>query len=560
MTFLSKLTVAIKSGSTKLSLGLEGEVFEDINKSSISKLTEAIGKSSALNIVYLNGNIFSKVRQGDKLQNTLLNAILQHPNLSSLVLDNLTLTIDQVQLIAARVSLKSLVLDNCPLTDAMALIILSNRSITTLAIIKCGITGGIAKELAESNTLEEVDFRENNFSTDAVIEILSGSNNLARIRLTTTDLTEANATRIETALKTNTRLTNISLGDTFQLTNMMRLCLGRNKKNSLEIWTQLYLLLEKEPLDASISACQLPGIDPNGHWFNYITKVPTANPILNYWIANEFEHPALRLILCSKNTLDPNQLDYEDKNALITAAKFRFPKIVKTLLESFPEIHLDAQDKEGNTALHYGYLFGELEIIKELEKKNPRQDILNKANQTPRDCLSCSEKEIAEILHNSQTFPLRDSKANFSRLLNYLQLRGIVDPKEFYNQYLVTKNNLIQASKDTLTFITSNKATLSAEDLKSYKDAYASIVQIQKTLSGIPLIDVIMENKEKTQKWLDKKDYPISTELHVDNDGKVTFTIQFNMFLTQAKDCQQKEKAESSQEFSSVGSIISSIS
>lgn len=69
--------------------------------------------------------------------------------------------------------------------------------------------------------------------------------------------------------------------------------------------------------------------------------------------------------------------------------------IVKRLLDH-PKIQLEAEDRNGSTALHYAVQKGNLSIIRMLLEKNIRVDDTNMDGKTPLDL--AKDKEIRDML------------------------------------------------------------------------------------------------------------------------------------------------------------------
>jgi ankyrin repeat protein len=63
---------------------------------------------------------------------------------------------------------------------------------------------------------------------------------------------------------------------------------------------------------------------------------------------------------------------------------------------------VDAQDKDGRSAMHYAYLYGDDMMIYTLQKAGAREDLLDKDGRTPEDLLRLdiadSVKEVVSTL------------------------------------------------------------------------------------------------------------------------------------------------------------------
>lgn len=152
------------------------------------------------------------------------------------------------------------------------------------------------------------------------------------------------------------------------------------------------------------------GFDPNQQEREY------SNTPLHVLIANEAYQDAIDWIKYAKNKLDFSLQDREDKTTLIFAAKMRATAVVCCLVNALPadkrDKVLNLQDEDGNTALHYTFLLGDIDSAKELIAHGAKCDMTNVYGKTASQYSGVDIKnEIDRVLKSVVIDPVRDQNA-----------------------------------------------------------------------------------------------------------------------------------------------------
>lgn len=147
---------------------------------------------------------------------------------------------------------------------------------------------------------------------------------------------------------------------------------------------------------------------------NSFVGSPThPNPMLNALIACEDYHTVACLIQKYSDQIDPNQKDWEGKTALIIAAKmYNGANIVFLLLDCLKhKLNVNAQDHNGNSALHYACAYRKTNTITKLLRYGADSTLKNLKGQQPFEMSEITESELKEILLSIDIDPERDVKA-----------------------------------------------------------------------------------------------------------------------------------------------------
>ncbi|NNM60065.1 MAG: hypothetical protein HKM04_09670 [Legionellales bacterium] len=146
---------------------------------------------------------------------------------------------------------------------------------------------------------------------------------------------------------------------------------------------------------------------------------PFNNTPLHLVIANECYENAISYINSAKAkniAIDYSVQDSQGKTTLILSAKQRATSMVAFIIENMPserrEEWLNIQDNEGNTALHYAMLLGDVGSVKKLIESGAKTDINNLNGHTPLNLLSVvHSNRIDKVLESVCVKPMRDEKA-----------------------------------------------------------------------------------------------------------------------------------------------------
>lgn len=199
---------------------------------------------------------------------------------------------------------------------------------------------------------------------------------------------------------------------------------GYNFLHALAI-NHLYPELLKEALHQDTVNLKIMGtLEPEGERFN--------NTPLHLIIVNEQHKNAEFLINSAKEKqiiIDYSVQDSQGKTTLILAAKMRATAMISFIIDNIPEEKretvLNIQDEQGNTALHYAMLLGDVESSIKLLALGASRDLENINGCTPIDLLgSTYTASIENTLESVCIDPKRDEKA----LMNFITTELLAAP------------------------------------------------------------------------------------------------------------------------------------
>lgn len=171
---------------------------------------------------------------------------------------------------------------------------------------------------------------------------------------------------------------------------------GRPTLRDFEIFKLLCLILDEKISIAERRNKLLDfGIDRTPYGVNLWGE----NPLVNYLIACEHPDWAAHLMESLPDIIDPSLKDWENKDALIIAAKVPTSHdLVPMLLTQFKDkLNLNAQDKNGCTALHYACAYGAKELVDKLLNAGTSFDVKDNKGRTPFDYCKLEKKELLDI-------------------------------------------------------------------------------------------------------------------------------------------------------------------
>jgi hypothetical protein len=169
-----------------------------------------------------------------------------------------------------------------------------------------------------------------------------------------------------------------------------------------------------------------------GYNINTVMIYPRADntlgetPLLNLLIAQEYyAQDSLDVLLkysFTFKTLDVNTRDSEEKTGFTLAAKMRNSDLMRRFLDNADKlltpIDVNAQDKDGRSAMHYAYLYGDKVMIHLLREAGAQLDILDKDGRTPEDLLRLdiadSVKEVVSTLASIEIDVYRPEHARYN--------------------------------------------------------------------------------------------------------------------------------------------------
>lgn len=220
------------------------------------------------------------------------------------------------------------------------------------------------------------------------------------------------------------------------------------------------------------------------------------NPILNALIACEDYDTALKLIrLCSDN-LDPNQCDWEGKNALILAAKmYNGDKVFLALLDTFKsKININAQDKDGYCALHFLVMYKKANLIKKFFEFSPKINLMDNKGRTPINCYSLPVSELRTILLSIDIEPERDVMSRGNSLRWHFRFLCMKDQENLFAPYLSKPSN-----KENMMILKSNimanEVSSDGKGIQAYIKWKNAILAKENQFEGQSVIQCIQESQ-----------------------------------------------------------------
>lgn len=171
---------------------------------------------------------------------------------------------------------------------------------------------------------------------------------------------------------------------------------GRPTLRDFEIFKLLCLILdEKIPVNERRIKLLDFGIDRTP----YAVNLWGENPLLNYLIACEHPEWAANFMESLPDIIDPTLKDWENKDALIIAAKVHTGHdLVPILLSQFKDkLNVNAQDKNGCTALHYACAYGATALVEKLLDAGASLEVKDSKGRTPLDYCKLKKEEVSEI-------------------------------------------------------------------------------------------------------------------------------------------------------------------
>ncbi|MFA6301587.1 MAG: ankyrin repeat domain-containing protein [Legionella sp.] len=238
---------------------------------------------------------------------------------------------------------------------------------------------------------------------------------------------------------------------------------------------------------------------------------------LHICIANEKFDEALFMIdvaAKSKYPCDFTVRDFEEKTALIIAAKTRASALVKKIC-TIDKSCVNLQDNQGRTALHYACVLGDVDSVRALIAAGANVSIQDKKGNTPAHFASSGSTHIKEVLESIYIDSQRDSGAPSNAISDS---KGIVTlrkslAKEDYSNIKTTELTIKTTNKklfSEILFCAENKAPL-IELCKncSILDRQLLAEQLSK-LSNKSLEQVCLEGQPRVLSLLLKEHNPLS--------------------------------------------------
>lgn len=520
-------------------LFIEDIRYQDLNEKSLNKLTRAIEKSSKLTTINIDGKFCQRFKQKDSMLNTLVESISKCQTLKEIDFINLNINLEQTKRLADIPTLSKVSIANSDVDDARALALLKSPYIKILNLMDNQISPEIASELKSAfakNNVEQLLLEQNNLTSRMSKEIIeANSKKLTQLFISFEKLTHEDENIIEQALKANTTITSLNF-KTSQLTHIMRIFISRNLGKLDGAWSEVAILLNQEPLTNLKELFVKIGFDPNTLWPK---SKQGNNPIINCWIANEYDQVVLKFIELTKQTLNPELRDFEEKTALITAAEvYGMREVVFKLLETFKDkIDVNAQDIKGRTALHFACAYKDTPVIRALIEHGAKKDIKDKAGLTAEDYLKFGEEQIRNLLIEIEIDPSRDANALANHLCFALRRTDFTkySAKEWdmYRSIPVTHANI----KNLLDTVFKNlKDNSNSQKLVDHdRILIPAILEMQKKLAKKSVLEFCLENtKEAEEAFANKQVDKQSTKPPV----SVRFTIQEKSTLKEAASIQ----------------------
>lgn len=246
-------------------------------------------------------------------------------------------------------------------------------------------------------------------------------------------------------------------------------------------------MAEKEAIAKTRHLMQL-GIDVNSLSLE-------AGTALHVTIANERPDLAIELIDCLGESYNPELRDAEGKTALIIAAKAMQTPVVEKLLATYPEIDVNAKDKEGRTALHYACAYGLQDMVTLLLANGADITAKDRVSGTPRDYAGkLSPAAIRRMMESIEIYPDRDEMAMSNSITNS-QLTPFEDNQ--HKALRAQKSVLEKHFTDLVAVVDVDTNANRNQDvafLKARKDAY----------TGTSLIKRVLEDRKKLKHHLDE--------------------------------------------------------
>lgn len=240
------------------------------------------------------------------------------------------------------------------------------------------------------------------------------------------------------------------------------------------------------------------GVDPNKSTeFGTALHVSIANESFD---VNEKHHIPKYLIHClDQYHYDWNIPDSEGKTPLILAAKVRSPALVKQLIEKKTKdkanIHLNAQDHKGRTALHFACALGDSESTQVLLSAGASLEMPDRQGKLAFDYTKLDEASVRNILEEIHIDPDRDENAINNHVLRADTYQPVTILEEGVSLTFFSRKKDWDKFGEALITKVQNKPYQQEKwrehDIKHFK--------VQGNLSGKPLISACREGQQNVR-------------------------------------------------------------
>lgn len=251
-------------------------------------------------------------------------------------------------------------------------------------------------------------------------------------------------------------------------------------------------------------------------------REPFGNTPLHLLIANELTKTSIDFIsMANKKNIpiDYSVQDDQGKTTLILAAKTRSSMIVSAIIDDIVlhkcQKNINIQDNDGNTALHYSMLLGDVISAKKLLSAGANKEIKNNKRLTPLDCLNPIHNAFIEPILKSVSIDCeRDEKA-LTNCIRTPYYTSVFDLHQSFDDIPAQKSKSVYDQIDQigqLNLIDIKKLFCNNESLFMTKVEKEWFINLYNDFSGISLKDACLSGKN-----LLRRDYCSSNQIEVNS-------------------------------------------
>ena len=472
-----------------------------------------------------------------KHQLAILRAACSHGHLSNLALCGIHIKDIPLEILHAllKLPLSSLILynyqiSNLELDDSVVRLISQNRTLKFLGIVDLKLTDAAIKMIINTPSLERICLEETHISaTGQLILVEEGKFRSIDIFDDAEASLEMPNDLQQALFQSNTlewfassHLTpdffRTALQDSFLInrrTNLSPTKVTYIHDHGLNIYTSRHVHPDlSERIANNINTGSIEEtrtlIETCGYSLNCFTLDHgnyDRNPLVNNLIANESHSDfIIQLLRKLKEFINPNEFDYEWKNALIIAAKvYSADTIFLELLKIYGKtIDINARDIAGRTALHYICAYRRDKLLAILLNPKFSADISAEDFQgrTLLDYCNLTQTEVEEILCSININPKRDTHSTANRLIDMIHgfnenfnLRSVISGEEYSNcnSSVISYEELNQMDATLSNLKKLKKLHLTSVDSATWEKLNKEYEEMEKRFAGKSLISTIMK-------------------------------------------------------------------